>query len=213
MAAAVKVEKFRVVEVQRIHGVPHLGRRDDLCDDEEFERVMRDVVFGRDYDPKKDYRRLHTDPIAMLELMEFYHKMGMIEGKCVAYDLVEDEDDEETDGDEETDEDETDEGVEAVEVEIEAEPKTEERPVKEEEEKEKKPVKAEEAVDFRGMDATPDSPDEQVTRVVVDYVMLIMRGFRIQAQFATTVDRAEKTVQLLRTQRTGKCTLMGIGWL
>lgn len=49
-------KQWKVVEVQRINAESHPPpRRDDRCDDlrndEEFQRVMDNVVFGRGYDP------------------------------------------------------------------------------------------------------------------------------------------------------------------
>uniref|UniRef100_A0A0E0ALV2 Uncharacterized protein n=1 Tax=Oryza glumipatula TaxID=40148 RepID=A0A0E0ALV2_9ORYZ len=87
-------KQWKVVEVQRINAESHPPpRRDDRCDDlrndEEFQRVMDDVVFGRGYDPTRDDLRISTDPTAMVELIEYYHKMGLIEGEWVAYSFLE----------------------------------------------------------------------------------------------------------------------------
>uniref|UniRef100_A0A0E0EDK8 Uncharacterized protein n=1 Tax=Oryza meridionalis TaxID=40149 RepID=A0A0E0EDK8_9ORYZ len=71
MATTAEEKQWKVVEVQRINAESHPPRRDDRCDDlrndEEFQRVMDDVVFGRGYDPTRDDR---TDPTAMVELIE-----------------------------------------------------------------------------------------------------------------------------------------------
>uniref|UniRef100_A0A0E0I2U2 Uncharacterized protein n=1 Tax=Oryza nivara TaxID=4536 RepID=A0A0E0I2U2_ORYNI len=133
MAAAGEEKPLPVEEIQGINdeAEPHPpSRNKDFLHDEEFQRVMRDVVVGPDYVPGGYALRILTDPAtAFEELLEYYRKAGLIEGQVwKRYNIFE--------------------GVEGLD--------NSQDEIKMEEE----PMKEEDATGCRGRDASPDRPDE-----------------------------------------------------
>ncbi|BAF22013.1 uncharacterized protein [Oryza sativa Japonica Group] len=137
MAAAGEEKPLPAEEIQGINdeAEPHPPRRkrnDDLLHDEEFQRVVRDIVIGPDNVPGGGHAlRIIRDPAtAFEELLECYRKAGLLEGqvwkRCNIFKGLE--------------------GLDNLQDEVKME-----ETVKEEEE---------EATGCRGRDASPDRPDE-----------------------------------------------------